>query len=265
MIDPKVIDTKIQEHIQKRLTEIEREHTIEILLAVESGSRAWGFESTDSDYDVRFIYRHSIDWYLTIFPGRDVIEYPIIDEYDYAGWDLRKALGLMYKGNPVLFEWFRSPIVYRKSSEHFTALFDASHDFFKPKSSVFHYLHMARGNFKEHLRRDQVKLKKYFYMLRPVLSCLWIQKYNESPPIEFDRLLTLLDEETNLVGAIDALLEVKKSSKELGLAEKIEVIDVFLEQSLKTIEQWVGLLNKPDPVDDRKLDDLFLKLIKVRR
>jgi len=98
--------------IQKKLLQIEKEHSVKILYAVESGSRAWGFESTDSDYDVRFIYANPKNWYLNILPKRDVIEYPINDEFDYSGWDLRKALFLLNKSNPVLFEWLKSPIVY---------------------------------------------------------------------------------------------------------------------------------------------------------
>lgn len=75
------------------------------LIAVESGSRAWGFPSPDSDYDIRFIHIHPRDWYLSLQPGRDVIERPIIDNIDLNGWDLRKALGLLLKSNAVVSEW----------------------------------------------------------------------------------------------------------------------------------------------------------------
>ena len=99
-----MIDERYFQIITKRLAEIEVEHEVEILYAIESGSRAWGFESTDSDYDVRFIYKHKLEWYLNVLPKRDVIEYPIVDILDYSGWDLRKSLFLLNKSNPVLFE-----------------------------------------------------------------------------------------------------------------------------------------------------------------
>ena len=130
----------IRQKIISRLKEVEKENNIEILIAVESGSRTWGFESTDSDYDVRFIYKNQKDWYLKIKPERDVIEYPIVDEFDYSGWDLRKTLLLLDKSNPVLMEWMNSTIVYIKNEyfySNFTKLVD---EYFNPISSTHHYL-----------------------------------------------------------------------------------------------------------------------------
>jgi len=177
------------EHIQRKLPEIEREHNVRILYAIESGSRAWGFESTDSDYDVRFIYVHAKNWYLNILPKRDVIEYPIENVFDFSGWDLRKTFFLMNKSNPVLFEWLRSPIVYLKDDYFFQIIDELSKIYFSPISSIYHYLHMANGNFRQYLQTDIVKTKKYFYVIRPILACLWIEKFNESPPMEFEKLL----------------------------------------------------------------------------
>ncbi|HMW61950.1 MAG TPA: nucleotidyltransferase domain-containing protein, partial [Leptospiraceae bacterium] len=157
-IAPDIVNT-----VQNRLTSIEVEHNVEILFAIESGSRAWGFASEDSDYDVRFIYRHPIPWYLNILPKRDVIEYPIVDIMDYSGWDLRKAFFLANKSNPVLFEWLQSPIVYRKNDRFFDSFFPAAMAYFSPISTVYHYLHMATNNYREYLKRDYVKVKKYFY------------------------------------------------------------------------------------------------------
>ena len=125
-----VISPSMLPIIQSRLADIETEHNVEILLAIESGSRAWGFESMDSDYDVRFIYRHRPDWYLSVLPKRDVIVYPVDDLLDFSGWDIKKTLFLMSKSNPVLLEWLRSPIVYRKNSNAFSVLFDASEQYF---------------------------------------------------------------------------------------------------------------------------------------
>ena len=105
----------MREKIQAQLRRIEEEEHIKILLAVESGSRAWGFASPDSDYDVRFIYIRPTQDYLRLDSVRDVIELPIDEVLDINGWDLQKTLRLLHKSNPTLFEWFSSPIVYRET------------------------------------------------------------------------------------------------------------------------------------------------------
>ena len=109
-----MIPDNVRAEILTRMHNAEKEHGVRILLAVESGSRAWGFESPNSDFDARFIYVHPRDWYLSVGleEQRDVIEYPIVDDIDLNGWDLRKALRLFWKSNPAFVEWIQSPIVY---------------------------------------------------------------------------------------------------------------------------------------------------------
>ena len=203
--------------IKKRLLEVEKEHDVQIIYAIESGSRAWGFESVDSDYDIRFIYMHSKDWYLNVFGKRDVIEYPIIDDFDYSGWDLKKALFLLNKSNPVLFEWLRSPIIYMKSNSHFKILKKVSEEYFSPISSTYHYLHMAKGNYREYLKKDKVRIKKYFYVLRPIFACMWIEQFKESPPIEFENLLELIETDKSIYNNIIELLSRKRAGNEFGI------------------------------------------------
>ena len=156
--------------VKDKLLKIGKENNVKILYAVESGSRAWGFESLDSDYDIRFIYAHEIKWYLNILPKKDVIEYPIVNEFDYSGWDLRKTMFLLNKSNPVFFEWLRSPIVYYKDNFFYNTMEQLSKEYFSPISSVYHYLHMANGNYRQFLQTDEVKIKKYFYVLRPIME-----------------------------------------------------------------------------------------------
>lgn len=103
----------MQKEILKTLNQIEAQHNVKILYACESGSRAWGFPSPDSDYDVRYLYIRPVEAYLKLFPERDVIEGPIDEIKDFVGWDLQKALKLLMKGNAPLIEWVRSPIVYK--------------------------------------------------------------------------------------------------------------------------------------------------------
>ena len=180
--------------ILQKLFEIEKAENIRILHAVESGSRAWGFPSPDSDYDVRFIYVRPKESYLRLDRVRDVIEVPINDELDINGWDVDKALRLLHKSNPTVFEWFSSPIIYQTSdfADQFKPIM---RKYFSSKSGLWHYLHMAEGNYREFLRGDMVKAKKYFYVLRPILACLWILEKGTPPPMLFSELLeSQLDE-----------------------------------------------------------------------
>jgi uncharacterized protein len=148
--------------VRGMIAEIEDSERVRVCLAVASGSRAWGFPSADSDFDVRFIYVHHPEWYLSIEAGRDVIARPLTSMVDLSGWDLRKALRLFRKSNPPLLEWLQCPLVYVERSALAARLRDLLPRFFSPESSFFHYLHMARGNFREYLRGEVVWRKKYF-------------------------------------------------------------------------------------------------------
>ncbi|MCL2185440.1 MAG: nucleotidyltransferase domain-containing protein [Treponema sp.] len=254
------MEESIINKIKQKLSEIEKQHDVKILYALESGSRAWGFESTDSDYDIRFIYAHSKNWYLNILPKKDVIEYPITDEYDYSGWDLRKTLFLMNKSNPVLFEWLKSPIVYFKDDFSYNILEQLSKSYFSPISSVYHYLHMASGNYRHYLQTEEVKIKKYFYVLRPIFSCMWIEKFKESPPIEFEKLLTQI-EDKKLIEVITELLVRKKSGIELGLEPKIKEINNFIEEKLRYFEKISNTFDPKNKPDQEILEEGFIQIL----
>lgn len=205
----------IGETISDQLQRLEREENVRILYACESGSRAWGFPSQDSDYDVRFVYVREPDWYLSIYDKRDVIERPISDQLDISGWDLRKALNLYRKSNPPLLEWLQSPIQYAERYTVAEQLRAISPLTFSPKSCMYHYLNMARGNYRTYLQGDRVKIKKYFYVLRPVLACEWIERYGDMPPMAFDALADrLLPRDGELWRAVQQLLARKKAGDE---------------------------------------------------
>ena len=246
--------------VQKRLLEIEKEYAVKILYAVESGSRAWGFESSDSDYDIRFIYVHNKNWYLNILPKKDVIEYPIIDDYDYSGWDLRKTLFLLNKSNPVLFEWLKSPIVYYKDNYFYSVMEEISKPYFSPISSVYHYLHMASGNYRQYLQTDDVKIKKYFYVLRPIMACMWIEAYKEPPPMEFEKLLTQVQDK-ELLEKINELLLRKKSGMEFGVEPKIPKINTFVENMLRHFEDTVNTFDPKKKPGQKLLEEGFIKIV----
>ena len=147
----------MKDKILKTLDEIEKKEKIKILHAVESGSRAWGFESNDSDYDVRFIYVRPLDWYLSIEEKRDVIEYSESNSLDISGWDIKKALQLFNSSNPPLYEWLTSPITYIEKECFAERLRDLMPIFYSPISCLYHYLHMAKGNYRNYLKGDKVK------------------------------------------------------------------------------------------------------------
>ncbi len=220
----------IREEIIRRLKQIEEEEDVTIDYACESGSRAWGFPSADSDYDVRFIYHHPRDWYLSIDlqDKRDVIERPINDLLDISGWDLRKALQLLRKSNPPLLEWLSSPIIYIESGDIAQKLRDAVDEFYSPISSHYHYLSMAKRNIREHLKDDLVRIKKYFYILRPLLAIRWIQHDIGPVPMEFEKLVNRCVDSSEVKHAITQLLERKKSGQELDREPRITVLSDFI-------------------------------------
>lgn len=255
-----VIPEHVQARVQKRLSEIEREKNVEILHAIESGSRAWGFASTDSDYDVRFIYRHQRDWYLNVLPRRDVIEYAIVDEMDYAGWDLRKALFLMNKSNPVLYEWLRSPILYRSRTDVVTHLQAVARGYFSPKAATYHYLSMARNNYREYLKKERVKVKKYFYVLRPLLACGWIEAERSPPPMIFADLLDALVPPGPLRTAVEELLERKRAGVELGEEPQVPVLNAFIEER---IEYFMDVASTYDPREKPSAETLNQALVEI--
>lgn len=254
----------MRERIKSELKNIELEENIKIIYACESGSRAWGFPSKNSDYDVRFIYVRPIDWYLSIFDKRDVIERPISDLLDINGWDIRKALQLLRKTNPPLYEWIQSPIVYFENSQIVEQIRSLAKASFDPKSCMYHYLSMAKGNFREYLQGDYVRAKKYFYVLRPVLACRWIEANHAMPATEFKTLLILIDNE-HLQAVINGLLTRKKAGEELDSTPKIVELNGFLDQEIRHFEELVQKLEKPETTNEIIFDNAFRNILEVVR
>lgn len=224
--------------ILNQLDRIEAEEGVRIVYACESGSRAWGFPSADSDFDVRFVYVHPRDWYLSIDLEfqRDVIERPIDGLLDVNGWDLRKALGLLRKGNPPLTEWLGSPIVYAERWAVAARMRRLLADHYSPAAAMYHYLHMARGNLRDYLKGDTVWVKKYFYVLRPLLAILWLERDLGVVPTAFDGLVDGVVDEPVLARAIADLVAAKRQGNELDRGPRIEPISAFVERELARLE-----------------------------
>jgi len=245
--------------IKSELELLEKEENVTVLWACESGSRAWGFESQDSDYDVRFIYLRRTSDYLRASDLRDVIEKPISDDLDISGWDLPKALGLFRKSNPPLLEWLQSPIIYRSNSDFHSAISELIPSYFSPIGCMYHYMSMADRNRRCYLDKEEIKLKRYFYMLRPVLACMWIDKGFGTPPIEFGKLMDRLLPDGELRTQIEQLKEQKKQGDELEMAPPIPVISEFITTQM---EKFTEITKETQFTKDwEPLDEMFRRIL----
>lgn len=245
--------------IIQKLNEIEQQEDIRILHAVESGSRAWGFPSPDSDYDVRFIYVRRPEFYLKLEKTRDFIELPINDMLDINGWDISKTLRLLHSSNPTLFEWMNSPVVYRETE--FADLIQPYLDrYFSCKSGLYHYLSMAEGNYREYLKSDMVKAKKYFYVLRPILACKWILHKGTRPPMLFRELMDS-ELEDILKPTVEALLDLKTNAPEVKLIPRVDVLNQYLDQALLEVKEQIATVPYDKDSDWEALDRLFLEVL----
>jgi hypothetical protein len=235
---------------------MESEENIRIVYACESGSRAWGFPSADSDFDVRFLYVRPVNWYLSIDEKRDVIERPISDGLDISGWDLKKALRLFRKSNPPLLEWLGSPIVYLEKYSAARKMRRLSASNFSPNACLHHYLHMARGNFRDYLKGDEVWVKKYFYVLRPILAMNWIEKGWGVVPTDFNILVREIVKDPTLKLEIDRLLMEKRAGAELARGPRVAPISAFIEGELARWEHH-EIVNQKTSMSLDALDELF--------
>ena len=245
--------------IQQTLCNIEEHENCRILLAVESGSRAWGFASPDSDYDVRFIYVRPKESYLKLERVRDVIELPINDVLDVNGWDVDKTLKLLHSSNPTVFEWFSSPVVYR-STEFAERFKPVMLRYFSSKKGLWHYLHMAESNCREFLKGEEVKAKKYFYVLRPVLACRWILEKGTPPPMLFSELMKS-QLPFYLKSTVCGLLELKINSPEIKMIPRIDMLNEYLDKSIAEIKEQIIGLPESTAQGWEELDSLFLSAL----
>jgi hypothetical protein len=246
----------IQDIIRSRLEEIELHFRVRILYACESGSRAWGFPSRDSDFDVRFLYIHPVEWYLSIDDHKDVIELSIEGQLDINGWDIRKALKLFRKSNPPLYEWLGSPIVYLEPYSIAASLRELAKIYYSPVACFHHYLHMAQGNFREYLKGEVIWRKKYFYVLRPLLAINWIEKGYGVAPTAFGELVNRLVSVEPLRSEINELIELKRTGAELDYGPRMPALSEFIETELNRLESEKPAYSVKGASSDR-LNEVF--------
>ncbi len=221
------------EIIKHKLGEIETRNKIKILFACETGSRAWGFPSPDSDYDIRFIYRHDKDWYLRLNNPKDTIEF-MDGDLDITGWDLRKALVLLKKSNVALIERFQSPVEYYASEDFKKDFLGLIQEYYSPTAAYYHHHSLATKFWNELKDKEEIKLKSYFYLVRSLLSCNWIIKDKTVLPMHIEGLMKYIDEE--LRNELIELINLKATVGEKYMHQKTENMQTFVTNLFAFVE-----------------------------
>ncbi len=267
---PSDFDPAVVTAIDGRLRQIETDHDVTIVWAIESGSRAWGFPSPDSDYDCRFIYVRPLDDYLRLSPKRDVIEVPIAEDLDINGWDIFKMARLLVKGNAAAIEWLMSPIIYQ-GLPGFRDEWRAEAEGAIDRSALMrHYYHLGQGQFLRHLTApDLVSLKKIFYVLRPAVVLRWMKTHPDRriAPMHLPTLLADIDIPGQLRAEIASLLAQKAVTREMGKGPFPKLIMEFIRAEYERAE---AVLNdgaeeaSADPRAVAQVEDLVRRWIPLQ-
>ena len=254
--DPSVVAT-----IDARLCEIAERERVALLLAVESGSRAGGFPSPDSDYDCRFIYTRRRDDYLALFPPRDVIELPVDAVLDVNGWDLAKALRLLLKGNAVVIEWLTSPHVYAGDAASREEMLALAQQAVRPAAIARHFLHLGDRQRRTYFAdAHAVPIKKIFYALRPAVALRWLRLHpgEAVAPMHFPTLIGASDLPADVRVIVDDLLARKAITSELGSGLLPSPIGHLIAAEFALAPQlWLEEPWRPDPTNLAAADDMF--------
>lgn len=281
------VEEAVRQQVNAELTKLENEANIRILFAVESGSRAWGFPSPNSDYDVRFVFMRPYTAYMSISEQKESLVFPITDDLDIDGWDIKKVLRHVRKSNPVIFEWLQSPVIYKRVPRFAEKLRQTALPYFSPYAGLYHYLGLVK-NFYEYLQEsDTIKIKRLFYILRPLLAAWWIIEKKTVPPMEFSKLLTVLPEcpighagpdgadstdghdapvgpdspfSLRLKSAIHSLLNEKATAEEGKLVRVPPLLIELITQMKRACESYTGFA-PARARDTSALDQFFLTLL----
>jgi uncharacterized protein len=235
-----MINRETQAYIRAKLDDLAKLHNIIIIHAVESGSRAWGFPSKDSDYDVRFIYAHDLGHYLCVDHKRDVIEAPILHddflgvEFDLKGWDIKKAIYLALRGNVVVNEWLTSPIRYIYNNHYYNDLVGFINEVSELTSYLYFYRNHMHKPWNSYSREksEPIKIKHYCYVMRCALSLKWLEKQKTSPPMDVPSLLKGIDLDKNLRNEINLLISSKAESVESSNMPRSAILDDFIDNAI---------------------------------
>ncbi|MEO0586157.1 MAG: nucleotidyltransferase domain-containing protein [Planctomycetota bacterium] len=254
-VDPRV--DAVRDEVRRRLREVERDRDLRVLYACESGSRAWGFASDDSDFDVRFIYAHPAESYIRLNPPVDAFDLHQDQDFDLAGWDIRKACELLLKSNNALLEWLDSPIVYEADPSIGPRLVEMRQTFFCPKKSAFHYLSLASGIYKKYIRDESEPIrKKYLYVLRPLACIRYMIAHHRQPPTQFGDVLQEIELPAAVDAAVERLVQDKKEDHELGRGPADSVLHTWIESTLADGQAFAEAA-EPRSLDTAPLDRLI--------
>jgi uncharacterized protein len=250
------LDPFVVSEVDRRLIAASADHDVRIPWAIESGSRAWGFPSPDSDYDCRFIFVRRREHYLTLWPARDVIETALDKTFDVNGWDLAKTVRLITKGNATAIEWLRSPIVYTGEIAFRDALLALANDVVERGSIARHYLHVARQQ-----QVGAATLKRFFYVLRPAVALRWLADHPQEsvPPMDLPALLAESSVPRSVTEAAMELIAAKAVTRELGAGTPPVILTQFVTNELDRAERFESLAPERDPAVVRSLADHFFR------
>ena len=249
----------MKEEIVEHINQLEKDEGITILLAAESGSRAWGCPSPDSDYDVRIIYKRSKSEYLNIDDKPDTINYFHGELLDINGWDIKKTLKLIRKSNATPFEWAQSPIKYKENDDFSTTILNLSKEYFQPRHTVNHYKGIAKNSYLSNDLSGKIKLKKLFYVLRPLMAAKWIIKKNEVPPMDIPNLIPII-EDKKIVSHINDLLEIKSNANEDYVHKMDNLITDFIDKEFNYVSS-IQLEDNSDVQSSDQLNKKFKEII----
>lgn len=249
----------IKKEILESLQKIEKTEQVKILYAVESGSRCWGVESPDSDYDVRFVYVRKKKDYLQLQDRKDVIEWQLDDVLDVNGWDLDKTLKQFHKGNATLFEWANSSVVYKMTDE-WKEIYAQAKAYFSVKMALHHYCGTAKSTYMKYLQEEQVHYKKYIYALRPLLACTYIEKVHQIPPVLFDDLMKECLP-GNLKPSVVEMLKIKAETDEKALNPQIPKIRDYIQQQIVYYDSVLAGMEDDRNAAWDSLNSIFLQTL----
>lgn len=253
---PSSLDPLVVSEVDRRLAAVSAEHGVRIPWAIESGSRAWGFPSPDSDYDCRFIFVRARQDYLSLWPERDVIETPLDKTFDVNGWDLAKTVKLLVRGNATVIEWLRSPIVYTGEKAFREGLLELADDIVERGSIARHYLHVGRQQ-----RIGESTLKRFFYTLRPAAALRWLADHPQEsvPPMDLPTLLAESSVAHAVMDAATELIAAKAVTRELGTGTPPDILTRFVTDELERAEHFETVAPQRDPAVVRDIADHYFR------
>ncbi|MFE3541435.1 DNA polymerase beta superfamily protein [Nocardia sp. NPDC059177] len=256
---PDSMDPAVVAAVDAELDRVAAEHRVCIRLAIESGSRAWGFPSPDSDYDCRFVYVASLETYLSPWRTRDVIETPLVGLLDVNGWDLAKALRLLVQGNAVIVEWLMSPIVYRGDEAFRTRLREVAAEVADRDRVARHYLHLGERQWRLFERNGG--LKKVFYALRPAMALRWLREHPGAAvaPMHLPTLLSQCELPADFVDAVTELTALKSRTREMGTGAVPAPIAAFIATEFHTAADTFASRGPRDLTAARAITDEFFR------